>query len=216
MAARATAVVTAFGSVAGSIGASPSDLSHAIDRLIEVGEVEDPVYELASKIAEVREAEGCESVEGAEVSPGVFAVSGLEPSGRYFTTIVSQEFVQAVETAYSQVAALIGEQVTQELAARTGEINGKECRHILDYATVLEAEARKGIAVQRIKGLGEMNDDELGETTLDVNTRRMIQVAVTDFSETGEFVGSMLSKNTVEARQQIVRNSEISRELVDA
>jgi DNA gyrase subunit B len=176
----------------------------------------DPAGALAEAITEGRESQGCEGVEGAEVSEGVFVVSGLEPGGRYFTTVVTAEFVAAAERLYWAAVDLVGEGVVGEVADRRRTVAGRECWHLLDYLETVEREVRRGVSILRIKGLGEMNDEELGATTLDPSARRLIQVRVSDFDEAGAFVGSMMSKGTVDARRRVIEESRIGREEVDA
>ena len=80
---------------------------------------------------------------------------------------------------------------------------GKEVFYALDEAEKdgildrIEAEKKRGkVNVQRFKGLGEMNPLQLRETTMDANTRRLVQLTALDeeHSQTIEMMDMLLSK----------------------
>lgn len=78
---------------------------------------------------------------------------------------------------------------------------GKEVFYALDedekqgILERLEAEKKRGkINVQRFKGLGEMNPLQLRETTMDPNTRRLVQLTIDDVTQTLEMMDMLLAK----------------------
>ncbi|MDB2414317.1 DNA topoisomerase (ATP-hydrolyzing) subunit B [Rickettsiales bacterium] len=67
---------------------------------------------------------------------------------------------------------------------------------------------RKGVSIQRFKGLGEMNPDQLWDTTLDPNNRTLLQIKVGDFDEAEE-VFSTLMGGVVEPRKEFIQNNAL-------
>jgi DNA gyrase subunit B len=73
---------------------------------------------------------------------------------------------------------------------------------------VLEV-ARKGINVQRFKGLGEMNADQLRETTMDPATRTLAQVTMEDAVAASELFSQLMGE-VVEYRRKFIEDNALA------
>ncbi|MFV0385367.1 DNA topoisomerase (ATP-hydrolyzing) subunit B [Paracoccus sp. (in: a-proteobacteria)] len=112
------------------------------------------------------------------------------------------EMTQALQDIYGQPARLIRKDRELPIFGPLG----------LLAAVFLEGE--KGLSLQRYKGLGEMNPEQLWETTLDPAARTMLQVRVEDVAE-AEDLFTKLMGDVVEPRREFIQQNALSVENLD-
>ena len=123
-----------------------------------------------------------------EVLPEALLVSiqkhGVEHSHSIPLSVLRGRDCQSVAENGTMVMELRGER-GYRIRFKDKERQAEDFNEVLDW---LMARTREGLFIQRYKGLGEMNADQLWDTTMNPESRRMLQVKLTDFRESEDGV----------------------------
>ena len=100
---------------------------------------------------------------------------------------------------FDYLSGIFKQSARLEIDKQTKRVNG-----VGELLDAIFASGRKGVTINRYKGLGEMNPEQLWETTLDPEIRSMVQVKV-GHPDTAEDIFSTLMGDTVEPRREFIQ-----------
>jgi DNA gyrase subunit B len=128
---------------------------------------------------------------------------GLETTQVLPLSALDSGDLRAVREVASLLHGLIREGATIERGNRTQPV-----ARFADAQAWLLEEAKKGRQIQRFKGLGEMNPEQLWETTVNPDTRRLLQVRIED-AVAADQIFSTLMGDVVEPRREFIEDNAL-------
>jgi DNA gyrase subunit B len=108
-------------------------------------------------------------------------------------------------TSIKGLADKLGSTFGDAMVVKRGD-SEKECREFSEALSWLMMMAKKGLNVQRYKGLGEMNPEQLWETTMDPKVRRLLKVVIED-DVSSDQTFTMLMGDQVEPRREFIEKN---------
>ncbi len=161
-----------------------------------------------------------EKNEGATYDVEIFSVTGGKDFGGKVTisthsvessNVFTPDFFASGE--YKDLAALENQEELKSAIIRRGEKESSASTLSEAFVWLLN-EAAQGLHIQRYKGLGEMNPDQLWETTMDAESRRMSQVRIEDAVAADEIFTTLMG-DQVEPRREFIELHALSVENLD-
>jgi len=159
--------------------------------------------ELQALIAAADEELGGAEVEPSEAEPTSHSVHYKELSvAKQLSRVVTE--IEAAGFAITDLSG--GDDSLFQLDDKGTKIPANS---LLDLVSAVRELGRKGMSIQRYKGLGEMNPQQLWETTLDPNERRMTRVVLEDAVKADEMF-TILMGDEVPPRRQFIEDNALN------
>ena len=116
-----------------------------------------------------------------------------------------QAAIQDEALAMLGAVRVSGEGVPRAAAARGGDVAVANSDELVEFFL---AAGKKGVAINRYKGLGEMNPDQLWATTMDPAARTLLQVKAEDHTEADQMFTTLMG-DQVEPRRKFIEDNAL-------
>ncbi|MBE5528845.1 DNA topoisomerase (ATP-hydrolyzing) subunit B [Laribacter hongkongensis] len=134
--------------------------------------------------------------------------------GNATTTYLDQDFLESADYAVlRQTSDLLDGLIGPGAVIRRGESNGRTVSEFGMALDWLMGEVRRGMSIQRYKGLGEMNPGQLWETTMDPSVRRLLKVRIEDAMAADDVFTTLMGDQVEPRRHFIESNALIARNI---
>lgn len=131
-------------------------------------------------------------------------VRGVKETARLDHTLLASADARKLDEHSASLQAVYAKPASLVRREDETQINGPT-----DLVEAVLAVGRKGISLQRYKGLGEMNPEQLWETTLDVNARSMLQVKIKEGDDADDIFTRLMGE-VVEPRREFIQANALN------
>ncbi len=139
-----------------------------------------------------------------------------EVKGTYHDYTIEQSFLAIPEVV--KILRKIDLKLVNEIVECGGKLVLKENEYEYvsanEYVNLIKQLGSEGMTIQRFKGLGEMNAEQLWETTMNPDTRTMLKVSIQD-AEEADATFSMLMGEDIEPRRNFIVNNALKVKDID-
>ena len=133
----------------------------------------------------------------------------------YQEAVIDKNFIELPEYRYAiKKFKIVEDIVGKNIEIIIGDNNRHNFNGILELLEFIRKESRKGITIQRYKGLGEMNPDQLWETTMNPVKRTLLQVTIKDADEAEQLFTTLMG-DKVEPRRNFIQTHALEVQELD-
>ena len=138
--------------------------------------------------------------------------------GNVRSSVITQDFVHGADhAALAEAASTFKDLLGEGARVMRGEGERRKEERVHDFRQAMQwlmAQAEQATSRQRYKGLGEMNPEQLWETTMDPSVRRLLRVQIEDAIE-ADRVFTMLMGDEVEPRREFIEGNALRAANID-